>query len=192
MISVNLAQCDNRTTLDTYMLQGSVWEGIQGLAPFPFFDTVPPAQLDLQMGLSFGQRFMFSKLVTVTPEQMAVNIVAAYKTKWDKLIEVLAIDYDLGAGTSKKLTETINKIEARDNTRDDVNKVSAFNTEELISDTGSTSTGADNLTGDTTRTLTEADISLTNAFNNLSLLDQGNIIQTVIKDVATYMTLSVY
>ena len=48
------------------------------------------------------------------------------------------------------------------------------------------------MTGDTTRTLTEADISLGNAFNNLSLLEQGNIIQTVIKDVATYLTLSVY
>lgn len=192
MISVNLCQAFQRTDLDTWALQGSVWAGIRGLAPMPFFDTVPPAQLDLQMGLSFGQRFMFSKLVTTTPEQMAVNIVAIYKDKWEKLIEALAINYDLSAGTSKKTTETIHKIEARDTTRDDVNKVSAFNTDNLITDTGATSTGADNLTGDTTRTLTEADISLTNAFNNLSMLDQQNIITTVIKDVANYMTLSVY
>jgi len=192
MNSVYSCQSDNRTTLDTWALQGSVWEGIRGLAPFPFFDTVPPAQLDLMMGQSFGERFMFSKLVTVTPEQMAVSIVAVYKAKWDKLIEVLALTIDVGAGTSKKTTETINKTEARDNTRDDVNKVSAFNTDDLITDTGATSTGADNMTGDATRTLTEADISLGNAFNNLSLLEQGNIIQTVIKDVATYLTLSVY
>lgn len=192
MNSVYSCQSYDRVTLAAWMEQGSVWERIRGLAPLPFFDTVPPAQLDLQMGLSFGLRFMFSKLVTTTPEQMAVNIVAIYKDKWEKLIKALAINYDLSAGTSKKTTETIHKIEARGTTRDDVNKVSAFNTDDLITDTGATSTGADNLTGDTTRTLTEADISLTNAFNNLSMLDQQNIITTVIKDVAHYLTLSVY
>ena len=192
MNSVYSCQSYDRATLAVWMEQGSLWEGIRGLAPLPFFDTVPPAQLDVQTVLSFGDRFIFSKLVTTAPEQMAVNIVAIYKAKWEKLVEALAVDYDLSAGTSKKTTETIHKIEARDNTRDDVNKVSAFNTDDLITDTGATSTGADNLTGDTTRTLTEADISLTNAFNNLSMLDQQNIITTVIKDVANYMTLSVY
>jgi len=185
-------QTEGRTTLAVWMEQGSLWGSIQALAPFPFFDTVPPAQLDIQTVLSYGDRFMFSKLVTTTTAQMATNIVAIYKDKWDKLIEVLAIDYDLSAGVSKKNTDVIHREEVRDNTRDDVNKVSAFNTDELITDTGSTSTGGDNLTGDTTRTQTEANISLENAFNNLSMLNQQNIITTVIKDVATYMTLDVY
>lgn len=192
MNSVYSCQSDDRTTLAVWMEQGSLWEGIRGLAPFPFFDTVPPAQLDVQTVLSFGDRFMFSKLVTVTVAQMSVNIVSLYQDKWTKLVEVLAYDYDVMANTSKKTTDVTHKTEARDNTRDDVNKVSAFNTDDLITDTGATSTGADNLTGDIDRTLTEANISLSDAFNNLSLLDKNNIIQTVIKDVASYMTLDVY
>lgn len=192
MNSVYSCQSDDRTTLAVWMEQGSLWEGIRGLAPLPFFDTVPPAQLDVQTVLSFGDRFMFSKLVTVTVAQMSVNIVSLYKDKWTKLVEVLAYDYDVMANTSKKTTDVTHKTEARDNTRDDVNKVSAFNTDDLITDTGATSTGADNLTGDIDRTLTEANISLSDAFNNLSLLDKNNIIQTVIKDVASYMTLDVY
>lgn len=192
MNSVYSCQSDDRTTLAVWMEQGSLWEGIRGLAPLPFFDTVPPAQLDLQTVLSFGDRFMFSKLVTTTVAQMSVNIVSLYKDKWTKLVEVLAYDYDVMANTSKKTTDVTHKTEARDNTRDDVNKVSAFNTDDLITDTGATSTGADNLTGDIDRTLTEANISLSDAFNNLSLLDKNNIIQTVIKDVASYMTLDVY
>lgn len=192
MNSVYSCQSDDRTTLAVWMEQGSLWEGIRGLAPLPFFDTVPPAQLDVQTVLSFGDRFMFSKLVTVTVAQMSVNIVSLYKDKWTKLVEVLAYDYDVMANTSKKTTDVTHKTEARDNTRDDVNKVSAFNTDDLITDTGATSTGADNLTGDIDRTLTEANISLSDAFNNLSLLDKNNIIQTVIKDVANYMTLDVY
>lgn len=192
MNSVYSCQSDDRTTLAVWMEQGSLWEGIRGLAPLPFFDTVPPAQLDVQTVLSFGDRFMFSKLVTTTVAQMSVNIVSLYKDKWTKLVEVLAYDYDVMANTSKKTTDVTHKTEARDNTRDDVNKVSAFNTDDLITDTGATSTGADNLTGDIDRTLTEANISLSDAFNNLSLLDKNNIIQTVIKDVASYMTLDVY
>lgn len=192
MNSVYSCQSDDRTTLAVWMEQGSLWEGIRDLAPLPFFDTVPPAQLDVQTVLSFGDRFMFSKLVTVTVAQMSVNIVSLYKDKWTKLVEVLAYDYDVMANTSKKTTDVTHKTEARDNTRDDVSKVSAFNTDDLITDTGATSTGADNLTGDIDRTLTEANISLSDAFNNLSLLDKNNIIQTVIKDAASYMTLDVY
>ena len=192
MISVNLCQGFDRTTLAVYMQQGSIGEGIRALSPFPFFDTYPPAQVDALLEQYFGDRFMFSKLATKTIADVCSGIVAVYSVKWTKQMEVLASDYELLASTSKKTTETINKTEARDNTRDDVNKVSAFNTDDLITDTGATSTGADNMTGDQTRTLTESNISLSDAFNNLSLLDKSNILNTVLKDISSYLTLDVY
>ena len=177
-------------TLSEYMEQGSVWGGILALGPLPF--PADPAQLDLMLGLDYGDRWMFTKLVTQPIATVSANIRALYLDSWTKQVEVLALDYELGASNTKKTTETINRTEERTNSRDDVKKVSAFNTEELITDEGNTTTGADDLTGDTTRVLTESNLSLKDAFNNLSLLDQANILKTVNKDVSTYLTLSVY
>lgn len=192
MISVNLAQCNPRTTLDVYMQQGSIWEGVRALAPFPFFDTFTTQQLDMFLGESYGHRFMFSKMVTKTIGDTAVGIVANFKTKWENLIKLQAQTYDLQASNTLRTTETIAKSEKRNLKNDNTNKVSAFNTDELITNDGSASTGSDQLIADNTRTLNQANISLNNAFNNLSLLDKSNILSTVLKDVASYLTLDVY
>lgn len=190
MISVNLCQSNQRTTLAVYMAQGSIWGGISALGPLPF--TATPAMLDAMLEADYGDRFMFSKLVTKTIDEVSGNIVAIYMDQWKKLVEVSALDIDIGSSATKKTTETIKRTEARNNTRDDVNKVSAYNSDELINNDGSTSTGVDDLTGDTDRVLTEANINLQNAFNNLSLLAKANILSVVNKDVSTYLTLSVY
>ena len=190
MISVNLSQCYQRTTLAVYMEQGSIWGGIIALGPLPFPATA--VQLDAMLELDYGNRFMFSKLVTKTIAEVSANIVALYSAQWAKLVEVTGGDFNVLSGATKKTTETITRKEDRVNNRDDVNKVSAFNTDDLITDTGSTSNTTDGLTGDTDRVLTEENINLQNAFANLSLLEQSNILKVVNKDVANYLTLSVY
>lgn len=192
MISIDLSQCRPRSTLDDYMRQGSIWEGVRTLAPFPFFDTFTPQQLDMFMGESYGHRLMFSKMVTKTIDDTAQGIVANFKTKWDNLIELQAQTYDLQSGNTLRTTEKVGKSEKRNLKNDNTNKVSAFNTDELIINDGSSSTGSDQLIADNTRTLEQANISLNNAFNNLSLLDKSNILSTVLKDVASYLTLDVY
>lgn len=192
MISIDLSQCRPRSTLDDFMRQGSIWSGVRALKPFPFFDTYTPQQLDMFMGESYGHRYMFNKAVTKTIDEVAIGIVANFKDKWEKLIEVQAMDYNLQSSGGKTTTEKVGKSEKRNLKNDNTNKVSAFNTDELITNDGSASTGSDQLIADNTRTVTEANISLIDAFNNLSLLDKSNILSTVLKDVASYLTLDVY
>lgn len=179
-------------TLSEYQSIGSIWGGILALEPFPFADTTPAAQLDAMLGLDYGDRTMFSKMVALPIATVSANIVALYKDSWLKLIEIQAMDLDVTSGATRKQTETINKTEVRNSSTDNVNKVSAFNSDDLINNDGNNSTGLDDLAGDTTRVLTDAQISLANAFNNLSLLDKSNILRTVNKDVASYLTLDVY
>lgn len=190
MITANSCQHYQRTTLSLFMEQGSIWGGILALGPLPF--TATAVQLDALLDDSYGERFVFSKLVPKTVAYVAENIRALYLDQWTKLVEVQATDFNLLSGATKKTTETITRKEDRVNNRDDVNKVSAFNTDDLITDTGSTSNSTDGLTGDTDRVLTEENINLQNAFANLSLLEQSNILKVVNKDVANYLTLSVY
>lgn len=192
MIGINSSGQVCRITLADYMVQGSIWSGVQALEPFPFFDTFSPQQLDLFLEEGFGNRFMFSKTITKPISEVAAGIVANYKTKWDSLIELLAEDFNIQASTSKTMSEKVAKNEKRNLKNDNTNKVSAFNTEELINNDGSASTGSDQLIGDNTRTVTEATISLNDAFKNLSLLNKSNILTVVLKDVASYLTLDVY
>lgn len=192
MISIDLGQCSPRVLLGDYMRQGSLWEGVRALEPFPFFDTFSAQQLDLFTEETYGNRIMFSRMVTKPIADVAVGIVANFKTKWEQLIELQASNIDVTASNSKTTTEKVDKSEKRNLKNDNTNKVSAFNTDELITNDGSASTGSDQLIVDNTRTLTEANISLKDAFNNLSLLDKSNILATVLKDVASYLTLDVY
>lgn len=185
-----ISQTDQRTTLAVYMAQGSIWGGVIALGALPFPGTAP--ELDSMLESDYGDRFMFSKMVTKPVSEVAANIVAIYMDKWKKLVEVTSLDFNIGSGATKKTTENIAKTEERTNTRDDVNKVSAYNSDEMINNDGATSNGSDDLTGDTNRVLTEENINLVNAFNNLSLLDKSNILKAVNKDVSTYLTLSVY
>lgn len=182
----------DHVTLGEYMQSGSIWGGIQALEPFPFLVTTPPARMDILLELSYGEQWMFHKLGVKPVSEICANIVAVYKDQWLRLIEVQALDINIGSGLTKKQTETSTKTEVRTNSRDDVNKVSAFNSDELINNDGATSTGSDDLEGDTTRVLTDEQISLVNAFNNLSLLDKSNILNTVNKDVASFLTLDIY
>ena len=78
-----------------------------------------------------------------------------------------------------------------DNT-DVTNKVSAFNSDDLLVDTGSTTVADENTTQDVDRDSLVETFNIQTAFNNLSLAEKTNIISVVLKDVATYLTVSVY
>ena len=92
-----------------------------------------------------------------------------------------------------KMTSKLYQIKG---TKNDVsnseNKVSAFNSDTLITDTGAHNQLDENITQDITRDSQVSVIDWQTAFNNLSLSERTNIISVVLKDVATYLTVSVY
>ena len=71
-------------------------------------------------------------------------------------------------------------------------KVSAFNSPELIEDNADTESNTNTSNNDGTKLLTEKNISLKTAYNNLLLNQKLNIIESVIKDVSKYLTLDIY
>ena len=180
------------TTLEQYLEGGSIWGRISTLQSFPFLSDVTPERMDSMLVVSHGEQWMFQKLADKTIDSNALNIVAVYKDSWLKLVEIAALDIDVGSGNTRKQTETIVKKEVRKNQREDLNNVSAFNSDELIADTGATSAGSDDVDGDSKRVLTDSQISLANAFENLSLMQKSNILTTVNRDVASYLTLDIY
>lgn len=100
--------------------------------------------------------------------------------------------FNLGARQVTKVTETTTKTENRKTVKDDVNKVTSYESDDLITNDGSNSVGNDDLTGNETKTTTNEIIDMQTAFNNLSLTMQNSIINTILNDVKQFTTLSIY
>ena len=113
-----------------------------------------------------------------------------YDKKWTNLIDVNNIDIK---NSSERTVTELNDIKQTNtalNNRD--YKVSAFNTEELITDKKDVDDNSSNTDNLENKQLTEKRLSLNIAYNNLSISDKINIINIVLKDIASYLTLDIY
>ena len=140
----------------------------------------------------YGDRNVNPSIINLTPFQIADLLTFEYGKKWEILSTEIWAGFNLGAKQVNKVTETITKTENRLTDKDDLNKVSGFDSEELITDNGLNSKTKDDLTGTETKTTTNEIIDMETAFNNLSLTMQNSIIETVLNDVKSFITLSIY
>lgn len=140
----------------------------------------------------YGDRNVNPSIINLTPFQIADLLTFEYGKKWEILSNEIWVGFNLGAKQVNKKTETITKTENREVLKDDVNKVSAYDTDELIVNDGNTSNTTDGLTGNESRVITDEIIDMETAFNNLSLTMQNSIIESVLNDVKSFITLSIY
>lgn len=156
----------------------------------PFLTIEQSATMDSLLILKYGDRLLYQKLTTFNIAQISEMIVNQYGSKWDTLIKI--DNLDKLSTKSRVVTETTTNKESRKNSRDDKNLISAYNDDALIVNDGSTSTSSDDLNGTETRTLKDGTTDLKTAYNNLSLSDKNSILNTVMKDVVDFLTLSIY
>lgn len=158
----------------------------------PIFALVTGTDLDIMLDQDFGDRILFRKIHNRDDSYHSTAIIAKFKKSWLKVMELNGIDIKLGATNQRILKETITEKIKRDSSQDNEQKVSAFNSDELITDTGSNTKGADNSDGIKERTLDDANININSAINQLTAYQQSNIIARVVSDVAGYYTISIY
>lgn len=178
--------------LKTWLAGGSIFTAIQTAENFPFFADTPPAELDQMLSLTYGQRLVTSAFNNFDINVSGKFIAKLYGEKWTALIEFNVSPPDLGAKSVTKTTGSQNTVGTKNDVSNSENKVSAFNSDTLITDTGAHNEVDENTTQDITRDSSVSVIDWQTAFNNLSLSERTNIISVVLKDVATYLTVSVY
>lgn len=178
-------------TLNEFVLIDGVFNHIHSVKPdLPFLGEYQNEVMDKLLMLEYGDRLVYRKLLPFPANQICEMIVKKHGHNWDVLMELETINKL--ADKSRTITETTTTNENRNNARDDKNLISAYNDDALIVNDGMTSTGVDDLTGTETRTMTDETIDLKNAYNNLSMSDKNNIMNVVLKDVANFITLSIY
>lgn len=178
--------------LKTWLAGGSIFTAIQTAENFPFFADNTPAELDQMLSLTYGQRMVASAFNNFDINTAGKFITKLYGEKWNALIEFNISPPDLGTKSITKTTGNQNTVGTKNDISNSENKVSAFNSDTLITDTGAHNELDENITQDITRDSSVSVIDWQTAFNNLSLSERTNIISVVLKDVATYLTVSVY
>lgn len=178
-------------TLNEFILVDGVFQHIDDYkAGLPFLGDGQNEVMDRLLMIEYGDRLVYRKLIPFPAKQICEMLVKQHGHKWDALLEIAALNQL--ADRTRTITETTTNNETRSNTRDDKNLISAYNDDALIVNDGKLSTGADDLTGTETRTMTDETINFKNAYNNLSLSEKNNIMNVVLKDVASFITLSIY
>ena len=177
-------------TLKEHLDNESVLGRIKSLSPFPFFDTLAPDELDKMLLLHYGDRIVFDKITGLSIDSICIQLVGLYGKKWTDLIAMNEIDIKTG---NERIVTELNDIKQTNtalNNRD--YKVSAFNSDELITDKKDIDDNSSNTDNLENKLLTEKQVSLNVAYNNLSISCKINIINIVLKDIASYLTLDIY
>lgn len=179
--------------LSEYMEGKDLWGDIATTVPtLGFIGSIGANNLNAAQTYNFGEREVLPKVEALTLVQLASLIGNQFYSTWERmeLVELTA-NANL-AGAVDATTETTTNEETKANTKDDVNKVSAYNSDTLMTNDGSNSVGSEALSGEKTKVVSRQNKSLENSFKNLDILKKNAIIQSVTRDVANFVTLSIY
>ena len=179
--------------LSEYMEVNDLWGEIATAVPaLVFIRAIGAGNLNTAQVYNFGERQVLPKVETLPLHRLVSLIVNQFRTTWERmeLVELTA-NANL-AGAVDATTETTKNEETKANTKNDVNKVSAYNSDILMTNDGSNSVGSEELSGEKTRVVSRQNKSLETSFKNMDILKKNAIIQSVTRDVANFVTLSIY
>ena len=89
-------------------------------------------------------------------------------------------------------TDTTVATEQKTNSRTDTNKVSAFDSPDLLVNDGSDSEGSEAVAGNKSRNSEKIVSRVYDIYKNLDVMKKNDIISTVINDVVGFSTLSIF
>ena len=177
------------SNLKEFINGASLFSAIQTVNFFPFFEG-NEAVLDLMLIINYGNRQVFEPFEGNDINSIATMLILNFEQTWNSYVKMGVILEN--PNDRREVTETIDRTEERLNSNDSTDKVSAFNSNTMVDDKGSSVSGTDDLTGLTTRTLTDEQINVTTMFNRLSSTTRNSIVKSVLDDIAGYLTLSIY
>ena len=174
--------------LEEYLEENDLFGSIMAIEFLPFMND----DSNQHLSFNYGCRTMSNNALKVDVDMLASFIVDMFNDKWDSLWSSKLSSYELGS-KNKIVTENVKNI-TTDSTggNETTNKVSGFNTPDLVTDTGSDNTETKNVVGVEDSTTTNYQLNLKSLYDNLSLADKTNIIKTVQNDIANYITIHIY
>ena len=184
--------CDEQKTLRSYLADTNIFDSIKAIENFPFLEGESSDDLNMMLKINYGQKIMFSGVADLSVADAAKYIVKNYSDSWNKLLVALDSDFNIAANVVKVTSGKGNSSGTKTDDRNSKHNVAAFNSDELLPDSGDTENNVETSSNETTNTGKEENLSLKSLFDNLPLIERTNIINIVLKDVSNYLTISVY
>lgn len=180
-------------TLRDYLSGKSLFGAILALEQFDFLaNQEDVGAMDQLLIWNYGERVLFDKMQNVDLNIVAAMLIRQFGKGWDELSDFNATPWHLGVSEGHKISGKVietTQTNAEDETTD---KVSAFNTDGFVNDTGREEAHTKTVTGETQTDNLDEKYSLNEAVSNLTALQKLNIIQVAVKDVGDFLTLAVY
>ena len=184
--------CDKQKTLRSYLADTNIFDSIKAIESFPFLEGDSSDDLNMMLKINYGQKIMFSGVSNLSVADAAKYIVKNYSDSWNKLLTALDSDFNIAANAIKVTSGKGNSNGTKTDDRNSKHNVAAFNSDELLPDSGDTENNVETSSNETINTGKEENLSLKSLFDNLPLIERTNIINIVLKDVSNYLTISVY
>lgn len=169
--------------------EGNLFNEISTIKQYPFV-AGNEIVLNSLLTITHGNKTVYEPFEPLTLEEIANILVVLLNERWEQysiIAEIKAQPFD-----EATLDETIDGVSNNVNTREDLNKVSAFNTEDLITNDGTSVNSSDDLTKTDTKTSTQTNKDKLKAYNMLIDSEKNVIISKVLKDISDTLTLSIY
>ena len=175
--------------LNEYLSEFNLFEELA--TQYPELGLENPTVLDGKLLMQYGQRTMFSTVIDIPRPTLLSLIHHACAPKWtelDRRQELLSGNLN----TRTERTETTNKVENVVGTSSSTEKVAAYNDTELVDNGGNQNNNSNDVVGETIKTIVDEHIDVEKNLKMLNLSKDESKIETIVLDVANFLTLSVY
>lgn len=179
------------TTLNDYLSDKKLWDSVKSVKEFPFLEGNLTLVMESSLKVLYGQRVMFSPMEKLSIEDVAQQLVMLNGEKWDALTTSgndmnLAGDYIMRRKGSKDKTgnkDTDGKTE---------HQTIAYNEDVLTAESADVNsiTEKDNSQEKSNEDIEK--ISYTSYFKNLQSAQQLAIMESILRDAARLLTITVY
>ena len=105
---------------------------MRNISPLPLFDFIDADTLNQLYIMKYGNRELTSNVVDVDVTLLARVIIRTYGFKWDNMVLNLTNSIKELADYNELITETITDEGSLHLTRENINKVSAYNVDDFI------------------------------------------------------------
>ena len=171
---------------------GNLFNELAVISNLPFFSESNNPVMNHLLTINFGERELYFKFDELDLSDLAEMVNLIHNEHWQSLLDFKSSEVNPFLSSSNTITETINDSGERTNTNERINKVSGFNSDELVTNDGDNENLSETRTDERIRTVQDDKMNYQIAFNNLSLSQKTNIIKLVLKDIADFLTLSIY
>ena len=169
-----------------------LFETLNSIIEFEFFQDYPPDELDLLFNLMFDNRVVSSVFHEKSMIETVTVLALRFKGKWNDLYTWFNINHPFNASSVETYSELVKSLDEREISNDKVNMESAYNSNDFVNESKVTDVSNDSGDSSTDKSFTRTRESLQALTIRKSMIEKEVFIDGIFRDIITMICLAVY